>query len=288
MKVDQVALRQLEQFIPLAPLHQPYNLQEINSVAEALPDVFQVACFDTAFHQSIPEFRKYYALPHELYEEGVKRYGFHGLSYQYIASELKEKLGAESTGKVVVAHLGSGASLCGLINLKSHATTMGFTALDGLPMATRCGQLDPGVVLYLAQHKKMAAQQIEKMLYQQSGLLGMSGDYSDLASLFGSEQLKDQWLVDYYVDQVIMHVASIVGALGGVDLFVFTGGVGENSERIRQAVCERLDWLGVHFSGQANQRHELIISQPDSKVKVMVMKTNEAKNRCYAVSGCFF
>uniref|UniRef100_UPI002686817A acetate/propionate family kinase n=1 Tax=Piscirickettsia salmonis TaxID=1238 RepID=UPI002686817A len=277
IKVNKAILQKLEELIPLAPLHQPYNLQEIKIVEKTLPEVFQVACFDTAFHQSIPEFRKYYALPHTLYKEGIKRYGFHGLSYQYIASQLPEVLEAENYRKVVVAHLGSGASLCGLIDLKSHVTTMGFTALDGLPMATRCGQLDPGVVLYLAQHKKMTNEQIEDTLYHQSGILGLAEGYSDLASLFSSEQPKDRWVVDYYVDQIVMHITSVIGALGGIDALVFTGGVGENSPRIRRAVCAQLSWLELKFNDDANQRHDLIISQPESHIKTLVMKTDEEK-----------
>ncbi|QGP54015.1 acetate/propionate family kinase [Piscirickettsia salmonis] len=277
IKVNKAILQKLEELIPLAPLHQPYNLQEIKIVEKTLPEVFQVACFDTAFHQSIPEFRKYYALPHTLYKEGIKRYGFHGLSYQYIASQLPEVLEAENYRKVVVAHLGSGASLCGLIDLKSHVTTMGFTALDGLPMATRCGQLDPGVVLYLAQHKKMTNEQIEDTLYHQSGILGLAEGYSDLASLFSSEQPKDRWVVDYYVDQIVMHITSVIGALGGIDALVFTGGVGENSPRIRRAVCAQLSWLELKFNDDANQRRDLIISQPESHIKTLVMKTDEEK-----------
>jgi acetate kinase len=273
--VSPPVLAALDRLVPLAPLHQPHNLAAIRAVAKWRPDVPQIACFDTSFHRSQPRLAQLFALPRALADEGVLRYGFHGLSYDFIASILPEHLGAAAEGRVIVAHLGNGASLCALKNRQSVATSMGFTAVDGLMMGTRCGTLDPGVLLYLMQSKGMDAAGIEDLLYCQSGLLGVSGLSSDLHVLENSDAASAEEAVDLFCYRAASLMSGLVPALGGLDAVVFTAGIGENSARVRAAICDRLDWLGVMLDPAANGTNARQISTPQSRVSVLVLPTNE-------------
>ncbi len=277
-RVTPAVLAQLAGFSALAPLHQPHNLSAILAIASLLPDVPQVACFDTEFHTTQPWVAQAYALPRRITQAGVRRYGFHGLSYEYMASLLPDHLGARANGRVVVAHLGNGGSLCAMQNRKSVASTMGFTALDGLVMGTRSGSLDPGVVLYLLGTMGMNLQAVEKMLYEESGLLGVSGISGDMRTLEVSAAPEAQQAIDLYVYRVGQHLGSLAAALGGLEALVFTAGIGENSARIRQRVCRDAAWLGVALDDEANEAPASgarCISRPDSRVAVWVMPTNE-------------
>jgi len=265
----------LERFIPLAPLHQPHNLKPIRLLLANRPELPQVACFDTAFHRRQPEVAQAFALPPEITDRGVRRYGFHGLSYEYIASVLPQVDPRAAAGRTVVLHLGNGASLCAIHNGKSMASTMGFTAVDGLPMGTRSGNLDPGVVLYLLDELKMDARAIEKLLYQQSGLLGVSGVSSDMRTLLASDEPRAKFAVELFVYRIGRELGSLAAALGGLDALVFTAGIGEHAVAIRERVCRAAAWLGVDLDPAANAADGPRISTAASRVAVWVIPTNE-------------
>ncbi|NJL08934.1 MAG: acetate/propionate family kinase [Methylacidiphilales bacterium] len=265
----------IERCIPLAPLHQPHNLAPIRVLAARRPDLPQVACFDTAFHRSHGPLADHFAIPLTLYEEGVRRYGFHGLSYEYIASRLPAVAPDIAGGRVIVAHLGSGASMCALENGRSIDSTMGFTGLDGLPMGTRPGQIDPGVILHLMSGKGWDAAAIERFLYHECGLKGLSGISNDMRELEASDDPRAAFAVDYFVYRVALSTGMLAAALGGLDAFVFTAGIGENSAAIRARVAARLAWLGVKLDPTANARRDLRISAPDSRIPVLVVPTDE-------------
>lgn len=275
VRIDAQVLTQLDAFSTLAPLHQPPALAAIRLLLQRLPEIPQVACFDTAFHRSQTEIAQAYALPRELRDEGIRRYGFHGLSYHYIASVLPEYLGEQAHGKVVVAHLGGGASLCAMHNGQSVASTMGFTALDGLVMGTRCGNLDPGVVLYLITQKGMSAAQVSDLLYQRSGLLGVSGLSSDVRELTASDSPAAKEAIELFVYRIARELGSLAAALGGLDALVFTAGIGENSAEVRQRIGTLSRWLGIELDDAANQAHGTRISSAASRVSVWVIPTDE-------------
>jgi acetate kinase len=275
VKLDAGVVAKLERFVPLAPLHQPHNLAPIRLVAERLPQILQVACFDTAFHRAQPEIAQAFALPASITDRGVRRYGFHGLSYEYIASAFPRLDAAAAAGRVIVAHLGNGASLCAMKAGKSVASTMGFTAVDGLPMGTRCGSIDPGVMLYLLDELKMDARAIEKLIYQQSGLLGVSGVSSDMRSLLESREPRAKLAVDLFVYRIGREIGSLAAALGGLDALVFTAGIGERSAVIRERVCREAAWLGVQLDEAANGKGGPRISPSSSRVSAWVVPTNE-------------
>jgi acetate kinase len=275
MRVDRQVLQDLQQFVPLAPLHQPHNLTSIRLMLERQPELPQVACFDTAFHRSQPELAQMFALPRPLHDDGVRRYGFHGLSYEYIASRLPQFDPAAASGRSVVCHLGNGASMCALSASRSVASTMGFTAVDGLPMGTRCGALDPGVILYLMDQRGMDVRAIEKLVYSQSGLLGVSGLSSDMRTLLASAEPGAKLAVDLFVYRIARELGSLAAALGGLDAVVFTGGIGENSAEIRARVCRDAAWLGVQLDEAANLAGGPRISSAASRAVAWVLPTNE-------------
>jgi acetate kinase len=268
-------LAELDALVPLAPLHEPHNLAPIKMALKLDPDLPQVACFDTAFHRTAPEVEQAFALPYSLYEEGIRRYGFHGLSYEYIASVLPVTAPEIAHGRVVVAHLGNGCSACALQDRVSIATTMGFTALDGLPMGTRCGDLDPGVVLHLIQQKQMQPDALVDLLYRRSGMLGLSGVSSDFRELLASAEPRARFAVEVFCYRVARHIASLAAALGGLDGVVFTAGVGENAAPVRAAICRACAWLGLELDEAANREHKERISTPKSRVGGYVIKTDE-------------
>jgi acetate kinase len=273
--LDAVALTYLEQLVPLAPLHQPHNLATIRAVARIKPDLPQVACFDTAFHHTQPAVAQAFALPRDVTALGVKRYGFHGLSYEYIASVLPSYVGAKADRRVVVAHLGGGASMCALRGRSSFATSMGFTALDGLPMGTRCGALDPGVVLYLLSEQHMDLPTVTDLLYRRSGLLGVSGESSEMRELLASHSPHAAEAIDLFVYRIERELGSLVAVLGGLDVLVFTGGIGEHAAPIRARVCQDALWLGVQLNAEANRTGGPRISADDSAVAVWMIPTDE-------------
>ncbi len=273
--VDSMVVNQLEQFVPLAPLHQPHNLAAMRAIARIKSDVPQVACFDTAFHHTQPAVAQAFALPREVTALGVKRYGFHGLSYEYIAHVLPDVVGDMADGRIVVAHLGGGASMCALRGRKSLATTTGFTALDGLPMGTRCGALDPGVILYLLSEQHMDVPTVTDLLYHRSGLLGVSGESSEMQELLASDSPHAVEAIDLFVYRIGRELGSLVAALGGLDVLVFTGGIGERAAPIRAQVCQDAQWLGVRLDTTANRAGGPKISADDSAVPVWVIPTNE-------------
>jgi acetate kinase len=275
VRVDQNVLAQLEKYISLAPLHQPYNLAPIRSILARFPDRPQVACFDTAFHRGHGDLADRYAIPEALYAEGVRRYGFHGLSYEYIASLLPDVAPGIASKRVIVAHLGSGASMCALDNGRSIESSMGFTALDGLPMGTRPGQIDPGVVLYLISEKGMAPADIQNFLYRECGLKGLSGVSNDMRELLTSDSPRAALAVDYFVYRASLFAGMLAAALQGVDALVFTAGVGENSAPVRAAIAAKLGWLGVSIDADANEKHARLVSRPESRVAVYVLPTDE-------------
>jgi len=275
VRVDLKVLDDLAQFVPLAPLHQPHNLTPIRLLLERQATLPQVACFDTAFHRAQPEIAQMFALPRELHDAGVRRYGFHGLSYEYIASMLPSLDPRAAKGRTVVLHLGNGASMCALAAGRSVASTMGFTAVDGLPMGTRCGALDPGVILYLMDQRGMDTRAVEKLIYSQSGLLGVSGVSSDMRTLLASDEPRARLAVDLYVYRIGRELGSLAAALGGLDALVFTGGIGENSAEIRERVCGEAAWLGVALDKPANQAGGPRVSTPASKTAAWVIPTNE-------------
>lgn len=275
--ITETNLRALERYVPLAPLHQPANLAGIRAASEFLPGVPQVACFDTAFHRAHPLVADRFALPIEYHAAGVRRYGFHGLSYEYIARELPRIAPELAVGRVVVAHLGNGASMCAIRNGQSVDSTMGFTALDGLPMGTRCGQIDPGVLLYLAQARRMDAGQIEDLLYKRSGLLGISGLSSDMRELLGSDDPRAAEAVGYFVYRIVRETGALASVLGGIDAFIFTAGIGERAAPVRAQVCRQLAWLGIELDEPANLRHGPRISTSGSRVSAWVIPTDEER-----------
>jgi len=273
--INNEVLDELRKLIPLAPLHQPYNLGAIEAVTKRLPSVPQVACFDTSFHRGQPAVAELIPLPRELRQQGLQRYGFHGLSYEYIASVLPQVAPDVARGRVIVAHLGSGASMCALQEGKSVDSTLGFTALDGLCMGTRPGSIDPGVVLHLVQGLKLSAKEIETLLYKKSGLVGISGISNDMRDLLGRNEPAARLAVDYFVYRAAKEIGALTAVLGGIDALVFTAGIGENSAEIRQRICESSAWLGIELDGAANSERRSKISTSRSKVSVWVIPTNE-------------
>jgi acetate kinase len=268
-------LAELHELIPLAPLHQPYNLAAIEAVFERLPDVPQVACFDTSFHRGHSAVAELIPLPHDLCNAGLQRYGFHGLSYEYIASVLPEVAPEIARGRVVVCHLGSGASLCALKEGKSVDSTLSFTALDGLCMGTRPGTVDPGVILYLFQNLGLSSKEVEDILYKKSGLLGISGVSNDMRNLLVSSDPKARLAVDYFIYRAAKEIGALAAVLGGIDGLVFTAGIGENSAEIRRWICEASVWLGLELDAEANARKGPRLSRPGSRVSAWVIPTNE-------------
>ena len=268
-------LAELHGLIPLAPLHQPHNLAAIEAVSERLPGTPQVACFDTSFHRTQSTLAELIALPDEICQAGVRRYGFHGLSYEYIATALPRMAADIARARVIVAHLGNGASLCALRDGKSVDSSLGFTALDGLCMGTRPGGVDPGVILYLFQNLGLSAPEVETVLYKKSGLLAISGISSDMRDLLASSEAKARLAVDYFVYRAAKEIGALAAVLGGIDGLVFTAGIGENSAEIRRRICESSAWLGIKLDAEANARNALRISVAESRVSVWVIPTNE-------------
>ena len=275
VRVDAGVLDALGKYVPLAPLHQPHNLAPIRELLGRAPDLPQVACFDTAFHRGQPPVAQAFALPKEITDRGVIRYGFHGLSYEYVAGVLPGIDARAAAGRAVVLHLGNGSSMCAIRDGRSVASTMGFTAVDGLPMGTRCGSVDPGVLLWLMDEMKMDARAIEKLVYQQSGLLGVSGISSDMRTLEASDDPRAKAAIDLYAYRIGRELGSLAAALGGLDAIVFTAGIGENSASLREQVCRDAAWLGVDLDAQANRAGEPRISTPGSHVAAWVVPTNE-------------
>lgn len=279
VRVTEAVLAELRRLVPLAPLHQPANIAGILAARAAWPHVAQVACFDTAFHRAHPWVNDTFALPAALYDEGIRRYGFHGLSYEYVSGELRRIAPLQAAGRVVVAHLGNGASMCAIRDGQSVASSMGFTALDGLPMGTRSGQLDPGVVLYLLEEKGMTAAEVTDLLYRRSGLLGLSGVSSDMRALLASTEPGAARAIDYFVFRIRRELGGLAAALQGLDAVVFCGGIGEHAWQVRARALEGMEWLGVELDRAANRAAcggaERIISTERSRVRVFVIPTDE-------------
>jgi acetate kinase len=275
--LSEAVLRELDSFVPLAPLHQPHNLRAVRAVAALMPDVPQVGCFDTAFHRSQPAVAQAFALPRKLSAEGVKRYGFHGLSYDYVARQLPAVIGERAMGAVVIAHLGNGASMCALRDGKSVASTMGFTAVEGLMMGTRTGSLDPGVMLYLMEQKGMDAKSLTNLLYKESGLLGVSGISQDMRTLLSSSAPEAAEAVDLFCYRIARELGSLAAAAGGLDALVFTGGIGEHAAQVREKVAALSAWLGIAIDSSANAAHATRIDAAGSRVAVAVVPTNEER-----------
>jgi len=273
--IDDHVLGVLDRYVPLAPLHQPHNLAPIRILRARQPELPQVACFDTAFHRSQPDLAQRFALPEAITERGVRRYGFHGLSYEYISSVLPDFDAKAAAGRTIVAHLGNGASLCAMANGRSVASTMGFTAVEGLMMGTRSGTLDPGVILYLIDELKMDVRAVEHMLYKESGLLGVSGISSDMRELLASDAPRARLAVDLFVYRIGREIGSLAAALGGLDALVFTAGIGEHAIEIRERVCRVASWLGVELDETANAGKKQRISSTSSRVSAWVIPTNE-------------
>jgi acetate kinase len=273
--VNDEVIDRLEALVPLAPLHEPHNIAGIKAAREAWPNARQVACFDTAFHRNHPFVNDVFALPRQYYAEGVRRYGFHGLSYEYVAKRLGQISPSHAGGRVVVAHLGNGASMCAMRDGRSVASSMGFTALDGLPMGTRCGQLDPGVVLYLMQEKKLGADEISKLLYQESGLKGLSGVSHDMRELEASDAPEAREAIEYFVFRIRRELGGLAAVLGGLDAMAFCGGIGENAWRVRERVLEGMEWIGIELDREANKQNREVISSASSSVPVFIVPTNE-------------
>jgi len=277
VRLDAGVLADLKGYIPLAPLHQPYALQAIEVLLAELPNMPQVACFDTAFHRTLPQVEKMLPLTYEHWERGVRRYGFHGLSYEYMAIALAERHGDAARGRTIVAHIGSGASLCAMQGLQSVATTMGFSALDGLMMGTRCGSLDAGVLLYLMQSEKMGPGDLAQLLYRESGLLGVSGVSSSPQVLLEAESRnpRARAALELYVRRIVREIGALTAVLGGLDMLAFTAGVGEHSAVLRGRICAALGWLGIELDDQANATHAQTISRAASRVRIAVEPTDE-------------
>ncbi len=276
IRLNDAHIARLREFVPLAPLHQPHNLAGIEAMRDALPGIPQIACFDTAFHRTQPAIAQLFALPRRITAQGVRRYGFHGLSYEYIADVLPQHLDeGRANGRVIVAHLGNGASMCAMVGRKSHATTMGFTAVEGLMMGTRTGALDPGVLLYLMDYDGMDAKALTKLLYKESGLLGVSGISQDMRELLASDKPEAQEAVDLFCYRIVREIGSLAAAIGGLDALVFTGGIGEHAAPVRAQVCRELGWLGLDFDVAANAGAAERISTAGSQVAALVLPTNE-------------
>jgi acetate kinase len=274
MRVTPEVLRQIEVLIPLAPLHQPHNLAPIRFLAQCFPDLPQVACFDTAFHASQPRLERLFPLPRDYEQLGIRRYGFHGLSYESVASRLPDIDATAAAGRTVVCHLGNGASLCALRKGCSVATTMSFTTLDGIPMATRSGAIDPGLLLYLLD-QGMNVATLSDLLYKKSGLLGISGVSGDMRDLLTSPKPEAAEAVEYFCYRIAREVGSLTTVLGGLDALVFTGGIGEHAAQVRGQVCERLRWLGLEIAPGANDNHDTFLHTEQSQVHVLVIPTDE-------------
>jgi acetate kinase len=274
-RVDAAVLERLARYNRLAPLHQPHNLAAIRLMLERLPGVPEVACFDTAFHRTVPEVAQLFALPPRFAEAGVRRYGFHGLSYEYVASVLPALDERAACGRTVVFHLGNGSSMCAMSGGRSVATTMGFTAVDGLPMGTRTGALDPGVLLFMFDELGMGVREVERLLYHESGLLGMSGVSSDMRDLLASDLPAAKLALEVFVYRARRELGSLAAALGGLDAVVFTAGIGENQPEVRRRICADATWLGVELEAQANERHGPRISTAGSRVAAWVVPTDE-------------
>lgn len=274
-KVTPDVITVLEGFSPLAPLHQPHNLRPIKAIAQNRPDIPQVACFDTAYHQTQPHLAQAYALPRELSDEGIKRYGFHGLSYDYVSSRLRDVAPDHADKKIIIAHLGNGASVCAIDKGKSVATTMGFTAVEGLVMGTRCGSLDPGVLIYLMDEKGMNTRAIENLVYKKCGLLGVSGISSDMRTLRGSDDPRAKEAIDLFIYRIVREIGSLAAALGGVDGLVFTGGIGQRDAKTRREVAAGCAWLGAELDESRNGGAEGLISTDSSKLPMWVVQTDE-------------
>ncbi|HEY3634681.1 MAG TPA: acetate/propionate family kinase, partial [Caldimonas sp.] len=275
LRVDSGVLAALDRLSPLAPLHQPHNLAPIRILSELRPELPQIACFDTAFHRSQPETAQAFALPAAITEKGVRRYGFHGLSYEYIASVLPQLDPKAAAGRTIVAHLGNGSSMCAMLGSRSVASTMGFTAVDGLPMGTRCGNVDPGVILYLLDELKMDARAIEDLVYRKSGLLGVSGVSSDMRVLLESKDERARFAVELFIYRIGRELGSLAAAAGGIDALVFTAGIGEHAASIRERVCRAAGWLGIELDAEANATGGPRIGKPTSRASVWVIPTNE-------------
>lgn len=275
--VDDETLVALERLVSLAPMHQPYNLRPIRTIQERFPRTVQVACFDSAFHQGHPDVADRFAIPEALYQEGVRRYGFHGLSYEYIARALPRVAPEIAQGSVVVAHLGSGASMCAIKGGRSVDSTMAFTGLDGLPMGTRCGQIDPGVLLYLVSEKGYGAKELERFLYHETGLRGLSGISNDVRDLLASEDQRARLALDYFVYRVERELGALAAAMQGVDAVVLTAGISENSPEMRARICRGAAWLGLRLDEAANLGGGPRISAPDSQVSAWVIPTDEER-----------
>ena len=273
--LDDAVIADLERYVPLAPLHQPNNLAPIRAIRQFRPDVPQVACFDTSFHRGHSAVADHYAIPEHFFAEGVRRYGFHGLSYEYVASRLPELAPDVAGGRVIVAHLGSGASLCALSDGRSIESTLGFTALDGLTMGTRCGQIDPGVILYLLDQKGMTVHEVQDLIYKESGLKGLSGISNDVRVLLESAEPAAGFALDHFVYRIGLNAGMLAASLGGLDAFVFTAGIGENSPDMRARIAARLEWLGAKLDPDSNARGDLVISTPDSRLRLLVVPTDE-------------
>ena len=274
-RIDDTVLAALEKLVPLAPLHQPHNIAAVKAIGSLRPGLPQVACFDTTFHHDMPAVATRLALPRKYAEEGVRRYGFHGLSYEYLIARLRELSPGLADGRVIAAHLGNGASLCAMRNGRSIDTTMGFSTLDGLVMGTRCGSIDPGALLYLQQADGLRADDVERVLYHESGLLGVSGISHDMRILQASEDPHAREAIELFVYRLVKHVGALASVLGGLDALVFSAGIGEHSAGVRAAVCERLAWLGIECDTTANARHDSLISTSRSPVRVFVIATDE-------------
>jgi acetate kinase len=275
--VDDEILKTLERFVPLAPLHQPHNLRPIRAIRQRFPRTLQVACFDTAFHRGHPDVADRFAIPEALYREGVRRYGFHGLSCEYIARALPRVAPEIAQGAVVIAHLGSGASMCAVKGGRSVDSTMAFTALDGLPMGTRCGRIDPGVLLYLVSEKGYGANELEHLLYHEAGLRGLSGISNDVRDLLASEDPRARLALDYFVYRVTQELGALAAAMEGIDAVVLTAGISENSPEMRARICARAAWLGLRLDETANRAGGPRLSTPDSRVSAWVIPTDEER-----------
>ncbi len=273
--IDDAVVSHLRTLIPLAPLHQPHNLGGVEAAQMAFPGVPQVACFDTAFHRGHTFVNDAYALPREYYQRGLRRFGFHGLSYEFIGRRLRKVDPTAARGRVIVAHLGNGASLCAMSDGRSVATTMGFSALEGLPMGTRCGAIDPGLLLFLLEHDKMSAADLARLLYRESGLLGLSGISQDMRALEASSAPQAKEAIAYFVHRIKMEIGALAATIAGIDALVFTGGIGENSAHIRADILKTLDWLGVRLDADANASGETRVSDPHSNIPVYVLPTDE-------------
>jgi len=273
--VDDEVIKNLERYISLAPLHQPNNLAPIRALLKSDPRLPQVACFDTAFHRGHEAVVDHFAIPERFYDEGVRRYGFHGLSYEYVTGRLRELFAESASSRVIIAHLGSGASMCAVSGGRSVESTMGFTALDGLPMGTRPGQIDPGVLLYFLSEKGMKAGEVQKLLYSDCGLKGLSGVSNDMRVLEASDEPGAELAIDYFVYRVGLYAGMLAAALGGLDAFVFTGGIGENSAFVRERIAEKLAWLGAELDRTANAGRKTVVSRSATRLKLYVIPTDE-------------